>query len=599
MKLDLEDYVDPKFDPGGKFESETVVGDETIDSAILDPAVFVGTIGKGKTALSRELTRMATRDVLRQQQYLLFGVGQSVGILSSFVEKARKSLGYVDINIPVLDANRIEGTVLETAIGVAAGALSAVPNIYAQIVAAVLNFGVGLAHWAIDLAGGNTTSAKLITPLLPMPQYRTQTDQDVFNNQVMSVVRSGSDWTSIFMPRYRGSLTGVTRVNRAGQRSIGWALGDGELPKVHWDGKGTSKDPGTWTITDGEYVPFYSNLGIPNLGFIPGGERIYGIVQTTALYDQIGPYKSHPSVYNRNCAGIEQADRTDTGIFYPTTNQGVVSLWDWIAKLGPSMYTLDANALISAWDKYFYEIFRGVIGAWRNPEWEAGWGCSFWKAALMNLVQNYTVVPGLPIGVVSWTPNSNDELTTADLDAWNEWNVLNQIIRPALKKLLKAQLTYLSTTTIAAYLPIYGGVDADPMHQDTVMGAMKNDALARVFVEMRRSILEGPLKYEVRLEDVVDAKYRKQLQDYGGGTKGLGMPKLSAREPVNVPTPTGGSGFASAAGLLQRKRASKYLIAGGAAVTATALGYFFWDDLARLLSQAVEKLPANVRRRLP
>ncbi|MCH9637757.1 MAG: hypothetical protein K0U16_07420 [Gammaproteobacteria bacterium] len=296
MKLSLADYEDPKFNPGStEYHPISGVGDEFLENAILDPALFASRSGLGVDALSRELTRMGLVDSMRQQQFVIFSMGKRVGITQPFLNATRQALGFIDIDIPQMKIKSIETTVFETGVGIAAGALSAIPNIYTQIIAAVLNFGRSLAHWAIDLFGGDATIAKLVTPLLPVQGYSDETDAEVFNRDVLPFMRSAQDWSRFFAPRYKGQLSGTMRVNGAGQRSIGWALGNGSVPRAIYEGGDN------WRI-DQDDSPF---LGSGGLGFIPGGQRIYGVLQTTAAKDQIGPHKSHKAVYNRNCAGIE------------------------------------------------------------------------------------------------------------------------------------------------------------------------------------------------------------------------------------------------------------------------------------------------------
>ena len=628
MKLELSDFTKRDINPQENYIPISATGDETLENALLDPALLASLTGGG-TGLKRELTRMATADVLRQQQFLIYSMASRVGVLEPFVSATKKALQAFDFDANSLDAARIAASILKTNLGIATDVLAAVP-VYGQIAAAVLEFAFKLAF----IADNMLEKAKLVTPLLPMQAYSPATDQDVFNIQVLRLTRGDVDWTTIFMPRYntRGELTGETRENRVGQLSIGWALGNGVLPRANFhDLHRKDQRKSKWSIGQGEFEAATDSAGQAGLGFIPGGERIYGIVQTTALYDQLGPSRAYTSVYNKRCAGIEQVDRADTGALYPTTTQGVLSLWDFMIQRNPAMFTIDPQGLydgrsstgVQGWRTYFNKIWEGVLRAWRNPEWEGGWGCSFWEAALMQLVTNYTVGYN---GVIGWTgafspgrprPDRTGDavhgpIDSKDQDRWDNENVFTKIIEPTLRNLLSAQMHYLSTTTMAAYLPIYGGVDADPLRQDLIMGSMREPIVAKMFVQGRRQILDGPLKYDVRLVDVVDREFRRQIRNAGGGTTGRGMPVISARPPLVITArpPTGGSGWAPTPdsewtppggfGLVPQpsqpskwRQAAPYLIGGGTAVAATAAGYYFWDDLAALLRRARRRLPGR------
>lgn len=606
MRLTLNDYVDPQIDPNANYVPQAVVGDEFLDAALLDPALFAGTNVISPEALERETTFMVMRDVARQQQHIVFDTAREIGILQPFVPETLGALQYVDFTIDRLTPQSIQNSMLATGIGIAADTLSAIPNIYAQIAALVLNFSVSLVKWAQYLLGIDQPISAPVRAMLPTQEYSDEVDSDVFNHQVRAVLRSSYDWSSIFMPRYQGQLSGITRKNEIGQRSIGWALGSGGVPKIQWpvrcpSGHANEGKKKCWNFTEGEL------LGSGGLGMMPGGERIYGICQTTSNLVPTGPRTGHPSMYDPRCDHRDPVTTIDLGSFYPTTTQGALSIWDFIFQIGPAMYTVDAIGLmngrekgssdyeIQGWSQYVTEIWEGIVPLWRNSDYEHRWGCSFWKGALQGLVRNYTV-SNYGVGVLSWVPTTNDALSMSDQDKWEDNNVYELIIKEALGKLHAAQLITLGRTNIAAYLPIYGGVSANAQNQEKVMGAMREYIVARSFSEARRRILESDSKYNVVLADVIDPEFRKQIVDAGGGKeKGDDIVTLSLSE---IAIPKGGLGLPGG----QRTTPSaarkpwKYVAAGGAAIAATSLSYFFWDDLAALLTQARSRLPRRIRR---
>jgi len=607
VKLTLEDYNNPQVDPNRSYRPESMIGSESMEAMLLDPALLVGTAGISPNALRYEMTSMLMHDIGRMQQHIVFDLAKNVGILQPFVATTRDALQFVDFSLDRIVPNAIAQAMLSTGIGIATQTLSAVPNIYVQIANLALGFVMKLVSWGAGLEPLNQP----VRELLRTQEYSEDVDSDVFNLQVRTLMRTSNDWSSIFAPRYRGQLTSVFRASETGQRSQGWALGDGTVTKILWprtcpSGSQYAGKKKCWDWSDGQFLP------TGGLGMIPGGERIYGIVQTTSLEPANGPKTGHPAMYGTRCGGAEKVSRLDLGSFYPTTTQGALSIWELIFQIGPAMYTVDAIGLaegrekgnwdyeIYGWKRYLNEIWEGVIRLWRNAEWEHNWGCGYWKGALMNLVQNYTYSP-YGVGVMSWTPNTNDALSLFDQEKWEESNVYEQLMKEALWKLTSSQLLYLGKSNIAAYLPIYGGVEAHPLQQEKKMGAMREYVIQRAFVEARRRILEGDSKYNVVLKDVVDPTFRKQIKDAGGGKEsGQDMVTLQLTDLSGVAIPTGGLGIDPGIRVTpkQPKRTWPYLAAGGGALAATAAGYYFWDDLARLLTKARNKVRQRLPRRL-
>lgn len=604
MRLTFSDYSDPQIDPNDPFVPQAIVGDETLETAISDPAVFAASSSLPADALRRHTTEVAMRDVLRQQQLIVYDMGRTIGVLQPFVRSVIPSLRFVDLSLESLTPKSIARHAVQTWIGAAADVLSAVPNLYVQIAAAALDLSLTLVSWAQWIGKIDQPQARLVTPEMPVQEYSDETDAYLFNNDVRLTMQTTYDWTRLFMPRYRGELTGKTFKNRIQQRSIGWALGTGEIPRVHYPGSGRNKWK-EWSYTDATTEGGgYLNSG--GLGMIPGGQRIYGIVQTTAIEVPYGPRRGHPTVYDPRCDGYHGVSRTDIGSYYPTTTQGALSIWDFCFKIGPAMYTIDALGLaVGRNDSYSYEVFgwrdyldaiwNGVIELWRNETYEGGWGCSFWKAALQALVQNYTVSQ-FGIGTLSWTPSTNDALTLKDQDNWEDSNVFERVIKESLWQLTSAQLLYLGKSNIAAYLPIKGGVDADPLKQETVMGSMRDHVLRRQFYQARRRILDGPGKYNVVLKDVLDPVFRNQIKDAGGGKQADRDPEiLQLALPEGVAVPQGGTGLPLGSRVTPGRSLWPYFAAGGLAVAATGIGYYFWDEIADAVRAGRQHLPRRLR----
>ncbi len=291
------------------------------------------------------------------------------------------------------------------------------------------------------------------------------------------------------------------------------------------------------------------------------------------------------------------------------------------------MYTVDALTAKLQWQYYFNSIWRGIERTWGKTSWRGGdsvygWGCGFWENALQEVVRNYTVgIDGQIGGALSWVPSNigkanQDRLANDAEDHWEASNAYTQIIEPALERLAEAQRWYMDNSTLAAYLPIEGGVNADPLvDQPRIMGAMRegNMGLRNRFNRARQRILDGHQKYEVRLRDVLDPVYRKQIEDAGGGTGQLGFSAKMPGEPRPYP-PQGGIGLSAevrpmfppdfgdriaALGIRDKlakighSRTLPYVTGALAVGSATALSYYYWDEIADFLGKTRRRLPGG------
>ena len=581
------------FDPGAKFEDRRTHQD-LIENALLDPGLVFEKAGLTIDQLALASAQRALTDTLRQQQYIVYDIASQVGVLSSFVGVTQNALQAFDVILTDLDP--VLGTleVLSTTIGTAGQALSAIPTIYTEIVGALAGASAWLAnmliHGPLEIPGQ-----------LPVQAYNQESDLGQFNLSVRDTMSAAVDWTSIFSPRFEGALAGQVRTDpSSGLTVVAFAPGDGEIVRVDVEGVGKNRHP--VFLDDGQF-------GVAGgLGMVPGGQRIFSVVQVTPTEEPVGPSTSHPTLYDPRCGSIEKANSIDVGSWYPVTTQGAVSLWDFVWQRGAAMYTIDPVRARGAWKNYFDSIWDGVDRTWGKNAWlgsqkrgDYGWGCGFWENALQDLIANYTVsvFDGQIGGTLSWRPSNigvaQVALSSKDEKNWNKLNAFSKIIEPALDQLEEAQIWYLENTTIAAYLPIDGGANADPLDQGDrgPMGAFAGSAAMRErFNHARNRILNGPAKYDVRLRDVLDSAYRAQIKSYGGGTQapelGFTLKMLGEPEPFR---PEGGSGLLPRAPIdtihpQPSPRRSWPFIAGGMVTGATALSYFFWDDLARIVGAA-------------
>lgn len=529
-------FVDPGFDPLVDFQPTGTPGSDMLETILLDPSLDLSNWSLDPETFRKISTYNQVTNVLRQQQYLVYEVANQLGVLSPFLGPAKQALQLFDVTIHSGDQHEIINQAVQTSIGAATVALSAVPSIWTKIASALIS----VVGRIVDIFASHGPG-KLRDELLPAQKYLDRVDSDLFNANVRAVMRSGYNWNSIFMPAFKGELSAQARDDA---RVIAWALGDGNVPTPIID----RDSKGDWSFGFDSEGSFISGGG---LGMIPGGERIYSVVQSTIFTKRVGPDSGHPTLYGPRDCSPAATETIDVGTYYPSTSQGAMTLWSFIFQRGAALYTLDAGKILDAWEAYFDSIWDGVHRLWRDTDWMGeggnhglpGWGAEVWENTLMDLVRNYTVGLNNQIGVLSWAPTCGRPLTDKDTETWSKNNTFKEIIQPALFKLREAQLWYLRNTTIAAYLPIYGGREADPLQQEAVMGSMHDLLIAKEVVDARKRIYNGDAKHDVRLDDVLDPQFKQQIKAAGGGTNKIVF-GFTAGPPANyVAVPQGGTGI--------------------------------------------------------
>jgi len=614
MKLKIEDFIAPSIDPMGN-PASSFPPDEFLEALRLDPSLAIENADLPNSQIASFVAEDTIHGLLKQQQFLVYDMASSMGVLSSFVEPTKLSLRAFDISIDSMNAIAVgQKIVATTLIGTAGQALSAVPNIYAQIAGALI--GLGLQIYELVL---NPSLAKPRV-YLPCQEWTEETDAAVFHNMRV-YTRNNYDWTGVFLPRFQGELSMQICKHDDGPHGLVWGLGNGQVPHVRL--VGSSKNRRFSFGEDGEFNP------ANGIGVIPGGQRIYSLVQSTPIdyrSDYLDFSKDHPTVFDPRCGGGDRDVMSiDTGGFYPTVAQAGVTLWDFMFQRGAAMYAVDTGTLGDSWIHYFKSIWEGVSMLWGNPEYigsgsdndDVGYGAGVWEGSLAQLVRNYGVGMNNEIGGIgSWAPaGCRSWLQSEDQDHFFAGSVLTKIILPAVSQLAHAQRWHLRNTTLAAYLPIYGGKNANPLTQgdngSDVMGAFRSSEQLRAdFANARARILQTDLKYQVRLQDVLDKKYRDEIEAAGGGIHGVGGLGLAAElmQPFdgNIWVPTGGSGFGrEGGGRLPRGsgRNTTALIVGGLVLTGGVVAAYRYRNEIVKWSRGMQRKTSGflprVRRMLP
>lgn len=602
-----EDFIDPWIDPNAPLVS-VFPPDEFLKAAALDPGLVLAELNLPIDQIGRFVARRAINNVLKQQQYLVYDMATNVGVLQPYVGVTESALQFFDVLVSQLSTEVVAKEAIETAIGACGRVLSAIPTIYTQIAGAVISLGVTISQ---AITGSSDIPPRAI---LPCQQWSEETDEEQFNGAVRAVTSEGYDWTSIYMPRYSGDLTMMLcKQAETGHLAMVWGLGDGQVPKVYLDSNSIQ----------------FENDGViqagGGLGMIPGGQRIYGVLQSTVLDmrgevardlqqgDAIRFDKGHPTVFDPRCGGYDILS-IDVGTFYPTSAQASMSLWDFMFQRGAAMFAVNTFDCAVAWTQYFEALMDGVQLYWGDSGYMGrggrkdgfvGWGQGVWENTLSDLLQNYSVdsFGNIGGGIGAFTqPYCSEAFTDANRADFYKSSTINQIILPALSRLHYIQQWFLEHTTIAAYLPIEGGVDADPLAQPSVMGAFRGNTIGtqnmrKLFVDARRRIRNGAQKFDVRLSDVLDPVYRAQIEDAGGGTQSQEL-GLVAAAPGELPwTPTGGAGYFYVGATPPPPDHDRALWVGATAVAVGGAAWLFRDDIRRFVSGVRQRVARGRGRR--
>ena len=543
MLFTPDDFENRGFDVDFKsaLPSADLLGDSTLDGGL--STSFSGLVG---ASLQRHLVELAATDALRAQQHVVRGLALTTGLLSPSAPVISKALNGFDIHGTTSETN-LASQLVTTSIGAAASVLSAVPTPYTQIASAVLS--LGLLLYGLFRA----PKGELPAHALPLQTYDDDTDAGHIHVHVNRALKD-RDLTSLFLPRFEGSLTVQTRRDEAGRYALAFGLGNGEV---------------------GEGAAFHPT---GHLGFLPGGRRIASLVQALLLEP---PRKEGPPFFDPRCGGCEWSGGAkvvgrDVGSFYPSTNNAALTVWNHVMQAGPAMYEVDAVKLQSQWRDYADAWGDGLAWLWNLGSQKSYWGTGMWRCALQEATRLQTIGINKEIGFMSWAPfDGCDDLFS--LASFLDNSLYAGLADHASMSLWLAQHYYLRNTTVAAYLH----PDPAAARDDTAMQAAIDDA--------RDRILAGPERYEVRERDVLDEDYKTLLRDAGAFTPSYertfalnrtrkrrmtpaGLPlRDEAPDPPEPPTPGGGSPLPKPPTRPTRKRSGSSGLALAAGLGAAAL----------------------------
>lgn len=469
MLFKPKDFDNKNFSP---FFESVLPSAEFLKGSTLDGGLSTTAPGLVGIGLKRHLIEVSAIDTMLAQQHVVRGLALNTGVLSQHASTVRQALNGFDIRGTTSETELAERLVT-TSIGLAANVLSSIPTLYTQIASAVLSLGLVL----YDLF--NKPDAPRNLHALPLQTYDDDTDSDHIKVHINRALKD-RDLTSLFLPRFEGTLTVQFREDDQGRNALAFGLGNSQLGG------------------DAEF------RATGHLGFLPGGRRITSIVQALLLEPPSGD--SSPR-YDPRCGGCfwsggPKTVARDVGSFYPSTNSAALTIWNHVTQAGPAMYEVDAVALQSAWQDHADAWGDGLAWLWNHKAEKDYWGTGMWRCALIEATRMQTVGIRDEIGIISWAPFDG----CADLyplGGYLDSSLYARLADRASMQLWLAQHYYLRHTTVAAYL-----------HPDP--GSAANDpAMRSVIEEARRRILQTAERYEVREDDVVDPEYKAALREAG------------------------------------------------------------------------------------
>lgn len=575
-------FKEPSFDPARPFERDTP-SDQMLGNLLLDPGL--GLLGTTLNPQQQKLyaTQVGASGLLRQQQYLIFDVANNIGVLSPQVDRVSKALQLVSVVLDSTKQKKVAEEMIINAVAIAGQGLSAIPNIYTQIAGTLLQVGAWVA------ARYGTYHADLPVSE-PSQHYSKGTDESQYNTRVRPIMQFTRDWTSLFKPRFKGRLSMDVQQDAYGRKVFSFFHGNGHIARI----SGVNSNDQFNIVGEGEF----SEPPGEGLGMAPGTERIFSVLQVTSLESPHGDaLRVDKTIYGHRC-GDGLVSSVDVGNWYPVTSQGVMSLWNFMWEKGPAMFSINCRAARNAWAYSMSEVIGGVRQVWDEAAWMGakdrfGWGCGFWEECLSAVVGNYCMGVRGDIGGAMSSAGVTSALQSHGAGsieahrAWEKANMYHRVIKPSLDRLREAQLWYLENTVMAAYLPVRGGVDSDPVEgqgEKGPMGALRDPDVREAFIAARKRILNGSERYEVRLRDVVSKTFRNEIKAAGGGTDSMKPRFTIGLDPPKPFAPVGGAGIIPP---VPRDRAREseggalLVAAGVGAGVATAGLAYYWDDIIR------------------
>ena len=478
------------------FWESRLITDELIRAAAEDPALWQGQADK----IANFDVNLRNGALAWQEgaQLMLKEVANTSGVPANLANSIMAGVTELYRGRPT-SVKELGINLANAGIGIVTNALAAVP-IVGQVAGAI----GALASMLISLAQDSPQQAAEFLP--PLQDYSDEVDEWVVNNQVLPA--SGTlDWTGLFLPRYKGTW-------RAYPREHGWAM--------------------------------RASAGGGGVGFMPGTERINGIIQTYFVYKSVRK-------------GFQLSQARDQGSFYPGAAQMLTALIEQSERPQTQLYNVDTHRIEKEWREHMEGAVDLAKAIWNRNKAVLSEG----KMGELTEEQARSIVQAMmsPLSV-----GAGDQIGGAGTYSWKPWqqgrDVFNTFIKPWCELVRQRQMHHVGTIVGTAYTS-----------ED--QAAFQGDQQLLLKLRINRGLLlDSPWKRKVVLADMIDPAYKQQMFDATiGSTFTAQLPPPSQPLDPNVPPdsapqpPGGGPPFG---GVTQEGGAGRFLV--GAALLA-GLGY--------------------------
>lgn len=360
---------------------------------------------------------------------------------------------------------------LEVGIGFAVDVLSAIP-VLGWIIDILWDFAMAIVDIVMASQEEEPAKVKVFTAALFTPAVdRTFANKVIAYTSPTNPIDVRPDWTNIFLPPGAGKIHGW-------QEPFSMAPLEGGGFRMN--------------ITD-----FEEKQGNPRppMGYVPGSDWI------TRQYE-VRPHAYVPQV-------------TDTGRYFPTGRDTATTIWGMATKVGPTMFTIDAERCENAWRSYLGQLrdFIQVTGKYID---EDGYKKDFSRKMKEQMVkvlgESISPKPGK-----TWKPYNPDH----KYQDWDAYGI--DRMRPIrnLRGLAKAQKEYLTGPMLAYVDMTYGA-----FRQNSTMQGILRNGQSKLMQTAQRCVID--------VENVPDREFQEALVASGVGDFRTCPPPLRANIEIDT-----------------------------------------------------------------
>lgn len=460
---------------------EAVLNKE-LRSQVPEPADWAAAQATGASAdLQARWTETSAELWQGAAQQLLAGVTTNVGIpihqiafygkkVLTVFNTVREAMGEEAINVIELAGEAISQSNLAQSLGKSGAAIAGEVSSAIPILGAVVGLVLSFVDLAKQVAAKQDAQRKVI---FDPASFSAELDTTIYRTRVLGKIENSSDWTEIWSPP-----TWAERIN--------WL-------KEDLKGGGVRVKIGN---------PAGSALGIvPGTDWLNRGFELFDV------------------------GGRRPIRAFDPGRFWATAQQQGTWIWGVVNRVGPSMFTVDANASAERWEHYLWSLREWLAFGDHRPGDKWGRGL----VDDLNVMKAFDWAPWMDPKQIEERRNRGRSGTLRDPYG----AARARPVREA-KALRERQIAALDTLTVA--------------YVDPSFKALEDAELRTKWEQRRRDLLEHRARFDVDLENVPDDEYRAELAARGVTRMSAvtGATKLAIEGKIK--RPKGGKGLVLGSG---------------------------------------------------